>query len=46
MPDPNTDVLIGDTPDIPCINELLLFGLALEVGTDELFMFVKAYLNL
>jgi hypothetical protein len=36
---------MGDTPDIPCINELV-FGLTLEVGTYELFMFVNAYLNL
>ena len=46
LPTPSTEVLIGDTPDIPCINELPLLGLPFVVGTDELFMFVSAYLNL
>lgn len=46
LPTPSTEVLIGDNPDIPCISELPLLGLAFVVGTYELFMFVNAYLNL
>jgi hypothetical protein len=33
LPTPSTEVLIGDTPDIPCISELPLLGLAFVVGT-------------